>query len=95
MELLDHRELEMCLAIASRMIEKGQLFRAEWLYKLILVQAEEIEEEGPRTGIVLLDLHALYEKQGRKDEAAPIWERIRRILIRGFLQNGATEGFSS
>lgn len=83
MELLDRSDLDMCLTVARLMTERGHLGQAERIYKTVLHQAEIIDGEGPLTGLVLLDLHALYEKQGRNDEAAPAWERIRRILVHG------------
>ena len=56
------------------------------LYKSLLKQAEMFEDDAYMTGVVLLDLHEFYEKQGRHDEAAPVWERIRKILLNGFQQ---------
>lgn len=84
MELWDRGELEACLSVAKMMVDRGHTFQAERIYKTVLHQAETIDGEGPLTGLVLLDLHEFYEKQGRDDEAAPAWERIRRILLSGF-----------
>lgn len=79
----DECEIKACLHFARKVIEHGNLAQAERLYRAILKQAEEVNDEGPLTGMVLLDLHEFYEKQNRHDESAPVWERIRRILIRG------------
>jgi hypothetical protein len=84
MELWDRCEIEACLSVAKMMIDRGHTFQAERIYKTLLQQAETMDGEGPLTGLVLLDLHEFYEKQGRLDEAAPAWERIRRILLSGF-----------
>lgn len=84
MELWDRTDFEKCLSVAKLMVERGQTFQAERVYKSVLQQAENMDGEGPLTGLVLLDLHEFYEKQGRLDEAAPAWERIRRILLSGF-----------
>lgn len=41
---------------------------------------------SPLSGSVLLGLHDLYEAQGREDEATETWERIRLILLAGWIQ---------
>lgn len=84
MELCDRGELEACLNVARLLVDRGHLFQAERIYKTVLQQAETIDGEGALTGLVLLDLYEFYDKQGRHDEAAPAWERIRRILLSGF-----------
>jgi len=84
MGCLDRDEIIIVLAAAHLLIEQGDVIHAERIYKTVLNQAETVDREGPLTGLVLLDLHDLYYEQGREDEAAPVWERIRRILIRQF-----------
>lgn len=83
---LDGKEygIHACLLVANWLQNRGRIADAERVYKLALRQADALEgEESPLTGLVLLDLHDFYEKQGRHDEAAPAWERVRRILVSG------------
>ena len=76
--------IQACLLVANWLQSRGRIADAERVYKLALRQADALEgEESPLTGLVLLDLHDFYEKQGRHDEAAPAWERVRRILVSG------------
>ena len=76
--------IHACLLVANWLQSRGRIADAERVYKLALRQADALEgEESPLTGLVLLDLHDFYEKQGRHDEAAPVWERVRRILVSG------------
>lgn len=84
MGCLDRDEVICCLRAAELLIEQGHAIQGERIYKAVLRQTEFIEEDGPLTGLVLLHLHDLYCEQGRNNEAAPVWERIRRILIREF-----------
>ncbi|MFX6819273.1 tetratricopeptide repeat protein, partial [Acinetobacter baumannii] len=70
--------IHACLLVANWLQSRGRIADAERVYKLALRQADALEgEESPLTGLVLLDLHDFYEKQGRHDEAAPAWERVR------------------
>lgn len=86
MELFDRSDLDACLTVAKLMVSRGHVCHAERVYKSLLKQAEMFEDDAYMTGVVLLDLHEFYEKQGRHDEAAPVWERIRKILLNGFQQ---------
>lgn len=79
---LDNSEVRLCLTAARILTARGHNFQAERIFKQVLSQAEELDGEGPLTGLVLLDLHDFYEKAGRYDEARPVWERVRKILIR-------------
>lgn len=81
---LDSGEVRLCLTAARILVARGHYLQAERVFKTVLRQAEEIDGEGPLTGLVLLDLHDLYEKEGRADEARPVWERVRKILIRDY-----------
>lgn len=84
MQLLDRGDLAMCLTAASLLLKRGHVQQAERILKTLLKQAEQIDDGGPLTGLVLIELHELYEYQGRNDEALPVWERIRKILLNGF-----------
>ena len=83
MYALNSGEVRLCLMAANLVMTRGHTSLAERLFKAVLTQAEQIDGEGPLTGMVLLELHDLYYTQGRHDEAAPVWERMRRILIHG------------
>ena len=84
MGCLDRDEVLFCLRAAELLIEQGHAFHGERIYKDVLRQTELVEDDGPLTGLVLLHLHDLYCERGRNNEAAPVRERIRRILIREF-----------
>lgn len=79
-------EIRACLHFVSILKTRGEISQTERFCKMILSKAERSDDEGPLTGLVLLDLHDLYEQQGRHDEAAPVWARARKILIGSFHQ---------
>lgn len=70
------------LVIARSLLDSGKPEEAEEVYKQTLDQADAISGEGNLlAGLVLLELFELYENQGRHDEAAPVWSRIRQIVL--------------
>ncbi len=80
--------IETRKSFADEAMAAGRVDDAERLYKQALSQAEGMSEnDSPLVGSVLLELHYLYEKQGRHDEARPVWARIRAIFIKCREQN--------
>jgi hypothetical protein len=67
---------------AAEAIAAGRPEDGERLYKQALAQAENLSDQDSLVGSVLLELFDLYEKQGRHDEARPVWARIRAIFIK-------------
>ena len=75
--------LKARLAHAQMFIDSGKPEEAERIYKLALEQAEAAEgKDSPLAGLVLLELFDLYRKQGRDEEGKPLWNRMRKILMR-------------
>ncbi len=73
---------EACLAAAGQMAAEGKLEQAERIYKQALRTAEDKEgEKSELVGLVLIDLVHFYEKQGRHEDAKPLWKRIRLVML--------------
>ncbi|HIA51715.1 MAG TPA: tetratricopeptide repeat protein [Candidatus Melainabacteria bacterium] len=80
-----------CLMVAKWLKDRNRARDAERFLKIALQQSDALYgESSPESGIVLLDLHDLFQEQSRLDEAEPAWERVRKILISGVgnLRNG-------
>ncbi len=87
-DMLQMHIIEARKSYAAEAMADGRAEEAERWYKQALTQAETMSaEDSPLVGSVLLELFDLYEKQGRHDEAKPVWARIRAILIKCREQN--------
>ncbi len=74
--------LKARLIAAEELIAHGKPKEAERLLKRTLKQAEDISDEtNLLVAFVLLEMFDFYEKQGRHDEAKPIWSRMRKIVL--------------
>lgn len=82
MDASDESWIRDCIEQATRLLDVGESLEAEKLLDTALKMSEGLEPEGPVTGLVLLELHSLYENQGREIEAAIAWKRVRVILAR-------------
>lgn len=84
---LRKRVVEARAEYAGAAFARGDFIESERLYSNALRQAEMADGfYSPLAGSVLLGLHDLYEAQGREDEATETWERIRLILLAGWIQ---------
>lgn len=87
----ENRSIEAGLIAANFLRARGKPVTVERLYKRLLKQAEKLRgDSSPLAGMVLLELYDFYEQHGRDDEAQPVWERVRLILMDGRerLRNG-------
>lgn len=76
------RSIESYLELAKVLAVAGNSDEAECLYKNLLRAVEAVAgTSDPISGLILIDLADLYEKQGREREAEQLWERIRLILV--------------
>lgn len=74
--------IEMRLRAAKKLAEAGDVEQAERIFLQALKQAESVcGETDALTGMVLIDLVAFYDSQGRADEAKPYWKRVRLVLL--------------
>ncbi len=74
--------IETRLRAAKKLAAGGDVEQAERIFLQALKQAESVcGETGALTGMVLIDLVAFYESQGRADEAKPLWDRVRLVLL--------------
>jgi nucleotide-binding universal stress UspA family protein len=74
--------VEAFLAASRRMIEDGKPEQAERILRQALTLAEkEAGKVSALCGLVLVDLMRLLEAEGRSEEAEPLWERIREVMV--------------
>lgn len=74
--------VEAFLAASRRMIEDGKPEQAERILRQALILAEkEAGKVSALCGLVLVDLMRLLEAEGRPEEAEPLWERIREVMV--------------
>lgn len=73
---------------AADALKRGDAPQAERLYKQALAHAEVLEGggDGILSGIALIGLFDLYDRERREIEAEEAWERVRRILIKVLAQ---------
>lgn len=74
--------VEACLAAAQQLAEAGKAEQAEQIYKKALITAEgKAGKSSALVGLVLIDMVHFYEKQGRQEEAEPLWKRVREVML--------------
>jgi len=74
--------VEACLAAAKQLADEGKAEQAEQVYKKALITAEgKAGKTSALAGLVLIDMVHFYEKQGRHEEAKPLWRRVREVML--------------
>ena len=88
-QVLERRIVETLLEHARQRRTKGRYAEAERISKKALDRAEAVTGKSSLlTGLVLMELLDLYDKQGREEESEALWHRIRDILLLAtFLKN--------
>jgi hypothetical protein len=77
-------KVEALLAIAQTLATQGKHREAERVLRHTLKQAQTAGEASPLAGLVLIDLAALCEQQGRQSEAKALWEQVHGIIRRSY-----------
>ena len=74
--------IDALIVKAQRLRAEGEYADAETIAQKALERAEKrMGNLSLDTGLVLMELVELYDKQGREEESEALWKRIRAILF--------------
>lgn len=80
--ILQWQIIDALIVQAQRLRADGEYADAETIARKALERAEKrMGNLSLDTGLVLMELVELYDKQGREEESEPLWKRIREILL--------------